>query len=98
MSERLYQLCCKFPSKIVSYYAKLKATDFKEQSKNLYEQYIRNEGERISTRSEYADFCKALKKFSDSCDSALARKIALHFREEYRRRPAFIDELTKAGF
>ncbi len=98
MSERLYQLCCKFPSKIVSYYAKLKATDFKEQSKNLYEQYIRNEGERISTRSEYADFCKALKKFSDNCDSVLARKIALYFQEEYRRRPAFIDELTKAGF
>lgn len=98
MSERLYQLCCKFPSKIVSYYAKLKATDFKEQSKNLYEQYIRNEGERISTRSEYTDFCKALKKFSDNCDSTLAREIALYFREEYRRRPAFIDELTKAGF
>lgn len=98
MSNRIYQLCCKSPAKITCYYEKLKTTEFKEQSKNLYEQYIRNEGEQTTNRSEYAVLCGKLKKFSMECDPELAVKIAADFRELYRRRPAFMDELTKAGF
>ncbi len=98
MSDRIYQLCCKFPDKISCYYEKLKTTEFMEQSKSLYEQYIRDNGERASNRSEYAVICKQLKKFSMECDSELALKIAADFRELYRRKPAFMDELTKAGF
>ena len=98
MSDRLYRLCCKTPSKITYYYEKLKTTEFKEQSKNLYEQYIRNEGARASNRSEYAALCEKLKIFSMKCDARLAKKIASDFRELYRRKPAFMDELTKAGF
>ena len=69
-----------------------------EQSKNLYEQYIRDSGEKASNRSEDAVLCKQLKNFSMECDSELALKIAADFRELYRRKPAFMDELTKAGF
>lgn len=98
MSDRLYQLCCKYPAKITCYYEKLKTTEFKEQSKSLYEQYIRNEGERVSNRSEYATLCEKLKVFSMKCDARLAKQIASDFRELYRRKPAFMDELTKAGF
>ncbi|MDE6781438.1 MAG: hypothetical protein K2J40_08275 [Ruminococcus sp.] len=98
MSDRIYQLCCKSPAKITCYYEKLKITEFKEQSKNLYEQYIRNEGARASNRSEYAVVCEKLKKFSVECDAELAVKIATDFRELYRRKPAFMDELTKAKF
>lgn len=98
MSDRLYQLCCKSPAKITYYYEKLKATEFKDQSKNLYEQYIRNEGARASNRSEYAVLCEKLKIFSMKCDARLAKQIASDFRELYRRKPAFMDELTKAGF
>lgn len=98
MSDSLYQLCCKSPAKITCYYDKLKATEFGEQSKNLYEQYIRNAGEQVSNRSEYAALCEKLKIFSKKCDAELAKQIASDFRELYRRRPAFMDELTKAGF
>ncbi|MDE5772519.1 MAG: SWIM zinc finger family protein [Ruminococcus sp.] len=98
MSDRIYQLCCKSPDKIICYYKKLKTTEFKEQSKNLYEKYIRNEGERVSNRSEYAALCEKLRNFSIQCDTEIAEKIVLDFRELYRRRPAFMDELTKAGF
>lgn len=98
MSDRIYKFCCKFPDKISCYYERLKTTEFKEQSKNLYEQYIRNEGERVSNRSEYAILCKQLKKFSIECDTELAEKIAANFRELYRRKPAFMDELKKSGF
>lgn len=98
MSDRLYQLCCKFPAKISYYYEKLKTTEFKEQSKNLYEQYIRNEGARASNRSEYAVLCEKLKIFFKKCDAKLAKQIAADFRELYRRKPAFMDELSKAGF
>ncbi|MDE6005878.1 MAG: SWIM zinc finger family protein [Oscillospiraceae bacterium] len=98
MSERIYQLCCKFPSKISCYYEKLKTTEFREQSKNLYEQYIRYEGSQASNRSEYAALCRQLKKFSMECDAELAITIAADFRQLYRRKPAFMDELTKSGF
>lgn len=98
ISDRIYEFCCKFPSKISCYYKKLKKTEFMEQSKNLYEQYIRDSGEKASNRSEYAVLCKQLKNFSMECDSELALKIAADFRELYRRKPAFMDELTKAGF
>lgn len=98
LSDRIYQLCCKFPSKISCYYEKLKTTEFMQKSKNLYEQYIRNNGEQASNRSDYALLCKQLKKFSIECDPELALKIAADFRQLYRRKPAFMDELTKAGF
>lgn len=98
MSDKIYQFCCKIPDKIICYYEKLKTTEFSEQSKKLYEQYIRNEGERASNRSEYTILCEKLKIFSMKCDKELAVKISLDFRELYRRKPAFMDELTKAGF
>lgn len=98
MSDRIYQICCKFPAKITCYYEKLKTTELKEQSQLLYEQYIRNEGKRVSNRSEYAVLCEKLRNFSTQCDAELAEKIASDFRELYRRRPAFMDELTKSGF
>jgi len=98
MSERIYQLCCKFPSKISCYYERLKTTEFMELSKSLYEHYIRDNGKRASNRSEYAVICKQLKKFSMECDSELALKIAADLRELYRRKPAFMNELTKSGF
>lgn len=98
ISNKIYKLCCEYPSKISCYYEKLKTTKFKEQSKNLYEKYIRNEGMRASSRSEYAALCEKLKKFSKECDIELAVTVAADFRELYRRKPAFMDELTKAGF
>ncbi len=98
ISNRIYQFCCNYPSKISYYYEKLKTTAFKEKSKSLYEQHIRHEGEQASNRSEYATLCKNLKNFSKECDAELAVKIAADFRELYRRKPAFMDELTKAGF
>ncbi|MDE5582720.1 MAG: SWIM zinc finger family protein [Ruminococcus sp.] len=98
LSDRIYHFCCEYPSKISCYYEKLKTTEFKEQSKSLYELYIRQEGEHASSRSEYATLCKRLKKFSKECDTKLAAKVATDFRELYRRKPAFMDELTKAGF
>ena len=97
MSDRLYRLCCEFPTKITYYYDMLKSTEFGVQSKKLYEQYIRNAGKQVSNRSEYAALCEKLKIFSKKCDTELAKQIAAEFREVYRRRPAFIDELSKTG-
>ncbi len=98
MSDRIYKFCCSIPSKITYYYERLKTTEFGEQSKNLYEKYIRNEGDKASNRSEYVIVCKKLRVFSLKCDAELAKKIVSDFREIYRRKPAFMDELTKAGF
>ena len=51
-----------------------------------------------SGRSEYSELCDRLKKFSVDCGSERAAVIAKDFRFLYHRKPAFMNELTKAGF
>ena len=98
MSDLLYQFCCKYPQKIFAYYEQLKGTAFQEQAEDLYEQLIRDAGEIVSSRSAYVELCDRLKKFSVDCSMERAAVIAKDFRFLYHRRPAFMNELTKAGF
>lgn len=98
MIDKIYELCCDSPHKICGYYHYLKDSCFASKGIILYEQYIRTEAEQASTRSEYASVCKYLKKFSSECNKDTAKSIAGDFKELYRRKPAFIDELKKAGF
>ena len=51
-----------------------------------------------SSRSAYAELCDCLKKFSVDCGAERAAVIAKDFRFLYHRKPAFMNELTKAGF
>lgn len=97
-SDLLYRFCCKYPQKILVYYEKLKGTPFQKQTEDLYEQWIRDAGEIASSRSAYAELCDRLKKFSVDCGAERAAVIAKDFRFLYHRKPAFMNELTKAGF
>lgn len=98
LSDRIYDLCCKRASKITEYYTKLKGTEFEEKGLALYEKYLRNYISQASTRSAYQSFCRLLTNYAYTCGKKEAMLLADDLRNEYCRRPAFIDELNRAGF
>lgn len=98
MSDRIFELCCKYADKITDHFKKLKGTEFEEKALSLYEKYLQRKIENAGTRSSYKLFCQLLKGYSHDCGKKKARSLADKLREEYCRRPAFLDELNKAGF
>ena len=51
-----------------------------------------------ASRSTYQSFCRMLKGYGRDCGRETAERLADELRSEYYRRPAFIDELNRAGF
>lgn len=91
-------MCCKRPSNIKEYYRKLKGTEFEAKAADLYEKYLRDFLRQSASRSTYQSFCRMLKGYGRDCGRETAERLADELRSEYYRRPAFIDELNRAGF
>lgn len=95
--DLMAEACEKDPSDLLLYFSALKCSPFAERATELYEDWILEEMDAAVNRSEYAAVCQKLKKFSE--DSPIAAQVlAQELREKFPRRPAFQDELKKAGF
>lgn len=95
--DLMAEACEKDPSELLLYFSALKCSPFAERATELYEDWILDTADRAFNRSEYAAVCQKLKKFSE--DSPIAAQVlAQELREKFPRRPAFQDELKKAGF
>lgn len=65
----------------------------------FYEEYLIEEIKRASDRKHYKFLVKYLKTMSFcSAGKETAKKIAERWKQEYRRRSALLDELSKAGY
>lgn len=95
--DLMAEACEKDPSELLLYFSALKCSPFAERATELYEDWILEEMDAAVNRSEYAAVCQKLKKFSEDSPIA-ARVLAQELREKFPRRPAFQDELKKAGF
>lgn len=95
--DLMAEACEKDPSELLLYFSALKCSPFAERATELYEDWILDTADRAFNRSEYAAVCRKLKKFSENSPIA-ARVLAQELREKFPRRPAFQDELKKAGF
>lgn len=95
--DLMAEACEKDPSDLLLYFSALKCSPFAERATELYEDWILDTADRAFNRSEYAAVCRKLKKFSENSPIA-ARVLAQELREKFPRRPAFQDELKKAGF
>lgn len=95
--DLMAEACEKDPSELWLYFGALKSSPFAEQATELYKDWIWEEADAAANRSEYAAVCRKLKKFSENSPIA-ARVLAQELREKFPRRPAFQDELKKAGF
>lgn len=95
----LVKLIEKKPSlPILEQYFKLLGQDYKDTFFKLYDQLIRKDLERASSRSHYRDCCSYLSKLKRFGGEKTAQKIASDLKTIYARRPALLDELRKAGF
>lgn len=67
--------------------------------RNTYIQYVKNGAVRVSDRKAYKYLMCYLKKITKYPDGKkIAQDIADCWKQDYKRRPAMMDELRKAGF
>lgn len=92
--NRLLNLCKQHISYIGEYYAYLKE-DYEEQAKEIYINYLLVEASKSSNRSHYKAVCRQLKEFQKACGYEAVTKLITQLKSTYKKRPAFLDELSK---
>lgn len=72
---------------------------YSDEIRDLYAQCVVEAAPKTTNRKEYRRLMRDLKKMLRySGDPELAGNIAKKWKSEFSRRPAFLDELRKAGF
>ena len=72
---------------------------FPDKVRDVYADYVRMQAERVANRNAYRDLMRYLKKLKKyPAGEQTAERIAQEWRSLYKRRPAMMDELSKAGF
>ena len=65
----------------------------------MYVQYVKNGAVRTADRKAYKHLMSYLKKITKYPDGKkMTQDIAESWKRDYKRRPAMMDELRKAGF
>ena len=83
----------------LDYYEKTLRMHFPEKTRDLYIAYIKRQVEYTSDRKGYKQIMKYLKKIKNyPGGKEEAKQIVEEWKKEYKRRPAMMDELEKAGF
>ncbi len=84
---------------ILNQYEKVLKKHLPEEVRDLYVQYVKDEAAQVSDRKAYRGLMTYLKKIAGYPDGKImAQEIADCWKVDYRRRPAMMDELRKAGF
>ncbi len=72
---------------------------FPDRLRDYYVSYVMNQAKIVYARNGYAELVGYLLKIASyPGGSRIASDIAVKWKIDYRRRPAFMDELRKAGF
>lgn len=84
---------------ILDQYEKVLKKKFPDIVRDTYVNYVRNHAERVCDRKAYKGLMAYMKKIAKySGGREIADQIAKEWKVIYRRRPAMMDELKKAGF
>ena len=80
-------------------YEKVLKKHLPNEVRDIYVQYVKKESTRTADRKAYKYLMSYLKKITKYPDGKkIARDIAEGWKQDYKRRPAMMDELRKAGF
>ena len=80
-------------------YEKVLKQRFPDQVRAIYTAYVKRQADTASTRQMYKDIMAYLKKIKNYPQGKeAAAELAAEWRISYKRRPAMMDELGKAGF
>jgi len=82
------------PSYIESYAEKL-AEHFKDETIDIYKEYIKSAADDSSNRKNYQAVCYKIKKYKKLAGKPKQLELINELMSEYRKRPAFVDELEK---
>ena len=84
---------------LMEQYETILKKQYSEKVIAFYSEYVMKEADRVSDRNGYKRLMVYLKKiFSCENGESAAIKIADQWRIQYKRRPAMMDEMRKAGF
>jgi len=94
MSSHLLEYCSKNLNSIKELYPYLVDEYFDEVNK-LFIKYIELQSEQSGDRKKYRNICSLIKLYKKVCGTTHSQMLIDHLKEEYKRRPTFIDELNK---
>ena len=80
-------------------YENILKTHFSEETRDIFFRYVRRRMDGASTRNEYAEIAKRLRKLCNyPGGEEMAKETVFEWRVKYKRRSAMLDELKRAGF
>ncbi|MDR3293356.1 MAG: hypothetical protein LBT20_04545, partial [Clostridiales bacterium] len=95
LKENLLIYCQKNPRDLEDLYRNL-LPDYKNEISQIFEPYIFSQAEQASDRSSYQKVCITIQHSAKACGIEFAKPIIQTLYEKYRKKPAFLDELSQA--
>ncbi|WP_033826562.1 hypothetical protein NST54_13490 [Caldifermentibacillus hisashii] len=92
--DKLLEYCKRHIYYIESYYQYL-INDYYEETKELFRMYIEKIACQASNRSQYRKVCHIIQTYKNNFGKNQAQSLINELKQENKRRPAFIDELSK---
>ncbi|MCG7336612.1 hypothetical protein MHZ95_15180 [Sporosarcina sp. ACRSM] len=68
---------------------------FKDEIQQIYAKYIKMAAHAASDRRRYQDVCRIIQRFEKVAGKNLREELVKELRDVYKRKPAFLDELSK---
>lgn len=79
----------------IELYGEQLAAKYPEEVYSIYEEYILDEAQKATDRGKYKRVCNIIKSFANAVGKTQAIALIEHLCEDYPRRPAMLDELSK---
>lgn len=95
--EKMLQYCQSYPQEIQALYPYLK-DEFFDETDALYQQYIKAEASQASNRKKYWNVCQLIKTYQNIFGDLYTENLVHELKNNFHKRPAFLDELEKAGY
>lgn len=81
--------------KLVEQYTSELVGSFKDEIQQIYAKYIKMAAHATSDRRRYQDVCRIIQRFEKVAGKNLREELVKELRDVYKRKPAFLDELSK---
>lgn len=94
LTERLLEYCRSNVSEIEDLYPHL-IDEYRHEVEQLFAAHIREEAARSGSRLHYRQVCSSIRRYKKLFGEEKAAQIVLELKNRYRRRPAFIDEISR---
>ena len=94
LAERILRYCQKNIAEITKLYKHL-LPEHSSAVEQMFLQYIRPLAQQASDRKAYHEVCGIIESYAKACGKKGAEAVIQELREQHRRQPAFLDELTR---